>query len=56
MELYLTGGAKSIMDGMLLRVNLSNGNISKENIPENYLRDYLGGPAWQQDICMTKFL
>lgn len=31
------------MEGMLLRVNLSNGSITKESIPEAYLRDYLGG-------------
>lgn len=29
--------------GMLLRVNLTSGRISKEAIPEEYLRDYLGG-------------
>lgn len=29
--------------GKLLRVNLTSGNITKENIPEDYLRDYIGG-------------
>ena len=31
------------MKDMLLRVNLTNGNVKKESIPEAYLRDYIGG-------------
>ena len=39
--------------GKLLRVNLSNGQVSKEEIPESTQRDFLGGRGFAMEDVVT---
>ena len=44
----------NVLMGKILRVNLSKGSISEEDIPQDWLRDYLGVVGWQPGISTPK--